>query len=320
MWREAMNMTRKKVVILLVAGISVIGCVLGLLLLRGDRPVDQGAERIAFTAQASPRFLGLLTTDYSLYVMNVDSPGLARVTRQGGYWLALSPTGDRIVYSRDDRLYIANTDGSGQPELVWDDTALTPAWSPDGSRIAFADYTSVNVLDLETGQVTQLTDESIRCWKPAWSPDGSRIALTRRPRYGRNRPPDDVGGIAVINADGSGFTQLTFYDSDSSPEWSPDGNRIAFVRDRDIYVMNADGTNVAALTHGALSTAPTWSPDGNRIAFVSYANSECGRRFADFPAFCTSEIHVMNADGSDVTVIRSERYEWVIDVAWCPQN
>jgi Tol biopolymer transport system component len=70
--------------------------------------------------------------------------------------------------------------------------------------------------------------------------------------------------------------------------WSPDGGRLAFVRDGDIYIVNADGTGVASITDGsAWDFAPAWSPDGTKIAF----SRENG---PNAPA----DVYVMNADGS----------------------
>jgi TolB protein len=82
---------------------------------------------------------------------------------------------------------------------------------------------------------------------PVWSPDGTRIALATYRQ--------DHWDIAVANADGSGYTQITSSPptlgvkpvNNVAPRWSPDGKSIAFVSDRDgawyIYVMNPDGSN-----------------------------------------------------------------------------
>ncbi len=95
--------------------------------------------------------------------------------------------------------------------------------------------------------------------------------------------------IYVMNSDGSGVEQLTDNDSvDTSPSWSPDGDRIVFTSDRDndeeiynLYAMNADGSGVEQLTDDCSNGDPAWSPDGSRIAFTSLG-----------------DIYVMNADGS----------------------
>ena len=163
----------------------------------------------------------------------------------------------------------------------------------------------------------RLTDNDDDDWDPAWSPDGQRIAfVSNRDERADQRIPfgpnlDGDNDISVMNADGSGVTQLTQNDDvlDWQPAWSPDGQRIAFVSDRDgdseIYVMNADGSDVTQLSqNGRWDGDPAWSPDGQRIAFVSDRDGD-------------SEIYVMNADGSDVTRLT---HDGGGDPAWSPDG
>jgi TolB protein len=96
------------------------------------------------------------------------------------------------------------------------------------------------------------------------------------------------GRIYRANADGTGIVQLTSGPNDDDPTWSPDGRRIAFIRQSDrrnewgnaephVYVMDADGTNVELLTSaGRFMRHPAWSPDGRKIAVAHGCNDGTG--------------------------------------------
>ena len=103
---------------------------------------------------------------------------------------------------------------------------------------------------------TQLTfTESLTNAHPTWSPDGSMIA------FSRSNLGMGVGGIWIMNADGSGSMQLTTGVVDDFPAWSPDGAKIAFrATGIGIAVMNADGTGVTPLTSTPSDAAPDWQP------------------------------------------------------------
>lgn len=105
---------------------------------------------------------------------------------------------------------------------------------------------------------------------PTWSPSGKQIAFASD----RNTRENDV---YVMNADGSGQTDIASVDGDDShsPSWSPDGSQIVFVRDlndaagEDLYVMNADGSDVHRIvTAPGFDNSPAWSPDGKLIAYA----------------------------------------------------
>ncbi len=116
--------------------------------------------------------------------------------------------------------------------------------------------------------------------------------------------------VYIMNADGTGVTQLTFGNSrEFDPVWSPTGQRIAVASDRDgnfhIYTMNADGTRVTQLTHNQFQDyAPAWSPDGKRIVFTS-------NRTGYF------EVFIMNADGSGATQLTHD-FATEVPTAWSP--
>ena len=166
-----------------------------------------------------------------------------------------------------------------------------PAWSPDGTRIAYTSTRDGNdeiyVMHADGSNPVQLTHPQYSDNRPAWSPDGTRIAFVSI-RDGNQRD------IYTMAADGSHVVRLTQHPAnDITPVWSPDGTRIAFASSRDdnweIYTMHADGSHVARLTHysSLFDLGPAWSPDGTRIAFSSRRDGN-------------TDIYTMAADGGNV--------------------
>jgi Tol biopolymer transport system component len=146
-----------------------------------------------------------------------------------------------------------------------------PAWSPDGTQIAFASDRSgtmnIYLMAVDGKNVRALTKGADICRAPAWSPDGKKIAYCRH-------VDNQLPVIYVMDADGGNPRRLTEEDS-YDPAWSPDGKRIAFTSYRSgtgfrLYVMDADGKNVSELTTNDNTFGyvyPAWSPDGKKIVF-----------------------------------------------------
>lgn len=253
----------------------------------------------------------------AVYSVNVDGSDLTRLVRplrESGSWSSdlapeLSPDGSKIAYTRGiatqtsgeaDHIHVIDSTGSGRPKQLTEGSftaTLWPTWSPDGSRLAFAqgegDSSSIWVMNANGKNGRALTEDDLvedatftPDEFPTWSPDGERIAYT-------TFLPDGNDDIFVMNADGSSPTRLTSgpeYDAD--PDWSPNGRLIAFSRDGDIYTMSPDGSGARQLTRGsARDGAPAWSRDGRWLAFARA--DESGTTFAG-----PSRIIVMRADGS----------------------
>jgi hypothetical protein len=208
-----------------------------------------------------------------------------------------SGTNGRIAYasgrSGNSELYSANSDGSAERRLTWTyDTEQEPAWSPDGTKIAYSRAPAgggrwrIWVMNADGSDQKQLTPTpdyfSADEIQPQWSPDGTQIAFAST--------QIDTYNVWVINADGSGLRRVTTFLS-NNPTWSPDGHQIAYVGANAIGVVNADGSNPHAITGpGGWAGAPSWSPDGSRIVF--YRNDDRG-----YPG----ELYLANTDGSNET-------------------
>jgi Tol biopolymer transport system component len=167
-------------------------------------------------------------------------------------------------------IFIVNADGTGLIRLtanrVNDDW---PAWSPDGTKIAFASHYQIYIMSQHGTGPTRLTYGDAFDIQPSWSPDGTKIAFSS----------DRTGNsdIYSMNADGTGVSQLTNDPgTDVRPAWSPDGAEIAFASDREltfgIYVMKADGSGQIGLPGPGDLLSPAWSPDGEMIAYLSNAS------------------------------------------------
>ena len=194
------------------------------------------------------------------------------------------------------------------------DSGVGGGWNPS-IKIAYVyryqGNKEIYVMEIGADKRIRITNDPNHDYMPAWSPDGSKIAFVTD-RDGLTSENNDE--IYVIDADGTNETRLTSslqptHNRDYDPRWSPDGNRIAFVSDRDgndeIYVMDADGANQTRLTSdGKRDWGPRWSPDGGRIAFISGRDG-------------TDTIYVMNADGTGQAKLVDD---WSLSLSWSPDG
>ena len=199
-----------------------------------------------------------------LTTINADGSGLRLLNTDSLYKAepAWSRDGTRIAWVHGDHIEVINADGSGRVTLA---PGNSPSWSPDGTRLVFSSGGQLYTMGSDGSGVTPLTEGFSNALYPDWSPTSDRIAFSGS--------RDGASGIYLIGADGSGVVQLTtaiLYDN--SLAWSPDGTRIAFNRmwrrntDGDIFVMHADGSGITKVTHFTGDT-PAWSPDGTKIVY-----------------------------------------------------
>lgn len=196
------------------------------------------------------------------------------VTRSSPTW---SPDRQRFAFlsnsfGRRD-LWTARADGSDARRVTFRDLpsgdVSTPAWSPDGSAIAFVRSGDIFVVFLQSMFEKRITTSGGR-W-PTWSPDSRLLA------YSSARQSSE--GIYVYDMHRGTESRISAEDMvDTHPSWSPVGNSIAFEATRDgnseIYVMDSDGTSVRRLTNSpSKDFGPAWSYDGNRLAFISTRNN-----------------------------------------------
>src|SRR5215204_1706423 len=209
-----------------------------------------------------------------------------------------------------------DADGSNQTNLTKtpDTNEGQPAWSSDGTRIAFTsdqdevgDFTDIWVMDADGSNQTNLTKtpdtpdaDNFHEYQPSWSPSGTQIVFVREiPGQVFSEQPD----IFVMDTDPTTDDAINLTDTDASesdPAWSPDGTKIAFagVRNQgsEIVTMDPDGQNEAILTGDSFEgddRAPDWSPDSTKVVFMK--QSQVGGCCEPW------EIWGVNSDGSGDT-------------------
>lgn len=197
-----------------------------------------------------------------IYAMDVDGGNETRITNNtvADDQPSWSPDGTKIVFTRAGspgrHIWTMNADGTGESQLT-NTSAIDsdPAWSPDGTKIAFVRGGGPPVPDIYvmntdgTGQVNLTNSSGTIERNPSWSPDGAKIAF-------------DVNAIVVMNANGTGSTQLTD-GGEQDPAWAPDGTKIVFQDNAtaEITTMNANGSEQSALTPAdTVGAAPDWQP------------------------------------------------------------
>lgn len=220
---------------------------------------------------------------------------------------------------------------SGPPGRVNEE----PAWSPDGSQIAFSSNRSGNydiyIMNSNGSNLRQLTSDPLASlyfvpgnaddYAPAWSPDGKRIAFVS----GNNKLSTSFVDTDIFIMDKDGQNIVRWKGSlpnsaDNYPNWSPDGCCIVFSSSpfpdvtgtgaADIFMASANSDNEAKITNltmlEAINSDPSWSPDGNRIVFASFKDESW-------------HIYAMNKNGSDFVQL-TNGLDSEYSPAWSPDG
>lgn len=229
-------------------------------------------------------------------------------------------------FSTQCDIWVMQADGTLQTNLTntLDLNETNPAWSPDGSKIAFMEgyefSTRLMVMNADGSNSTVITPDPSFQFYPSWSPAGTQIALVRQ------LPGETITiqfDIVILNADGSSEINITHSDFDEiDPAWAPDGSKIAFAGVRpemttdpdtgdvteaaqwEIVSVNPDGSGEQVLSAGDPGSPrsllleedrnPAWSPDSSRLVFASQLDDPCCDNW---------KILIMNRDGTGITLL-----------------
>ncbi len=243
---------------------------------------------------------GAVLARQSMNEPSVDTqPGVA-----GTPVAAVSGRG-KIAYSVDrgdgsgQSVWVMNADGSGARQLIAN--ASSPAFSPDGARIAYYHWSDgIYVANADGTNARKIVGETNAKYL-AWSHDGRWLAFSSQPGGKGNV------NIDVVFADGSGRRSAVI--GGTIPSWSPDDTEIVFQTcrgaDCGIYRANVQGGEAVRIA-GDLGGAPAWSPDGKRVVYHADTDS-------------VKQVFIVNADGTGRKQLTAG-IQVHVDPGWSPDG
>jgi TolB protein len=268
-------------------------------------------------------------------LQRVASPDPQFALVRTGTFPRYSPDGSQLTMSDTplglarNGILLLHADGSSRETLLDDPehSVVAPAWSSDGTRIAFGleRFSAVAgelgparlaLLEVASRAVTVLTDDGENAGFPSWSPDGTRIVFRRWTDSASSLHVFDLGtNSSTLLLEG--FGRVDF------PAWSPDGSAVLFTSDQggdqDLYTIDVGSRHIERLT---ITPGPdaqaSWSPDGQWIAFVSVRagyKDEAALNPGNLQA--AGDLYVMRRDGSDVRLLTENPFEEATP-GWAP--
>jgi Tol biopolymer transport system component len=294
---------------------------------------------------AFKRYLGADQTTSAIFLISRHGKGVRQLTQPAPGvrddqpdW---SPDGSKIVFERCDigcEVWMVSANGGDATRIGPDclrttppdcETRINPAFSPDGTRIAFGraygefngttrehlEVDTMNIDGSDVRTVKSFAPYSIRTGAGAWAPDGQRLVLELR-NTGIATPAYALA-LYVINIDGTDMRRLTpfSWNAGDHPDWSPDGNRILFRSRADetapgsqVYTVRPDGTGLKRLTHFRRPTrvlSSSFSPSGRSVT-VALSGTRT-----------QPDVFTMRADGTRLRAVTRTR-AWDSAPDWGP--
>ncbi|MDM7993843.1 MAG: hypothetical protein QUS11_11100 [Candidatus Fermentibacter sp.] len=274
--------------------------------------IEESGSRLRITADVTAGGEVLLTREYTassndLYTMVHALADDAVFALTGENGIASCRIAFVLRTSDGYSLACRGFDPRGYSALLRDTSVITtPAWSPDGSTIAFTSFRSDNgdlyAYDVAEARARRLLSRQGLNTTPCWTPDGASIAISAS--------AEGNAEIFLYSTGSGSVSRLTARSSiETSPAVSPTGQQVAFTSDRagspQIYVMDITGSGAARLNYAhGYCDSPAWSPRGDQIAYAARAGGAI-------------HIFVCRADGSEV---RQVTFEGSLneDPAWGP--
>ncbi len=238
-------------------------------------------SRVVFVSEQGPKDNRLKR----LAIMDYDGANLQYLTDSNTIVLAprFSPDGSRVLYTSYEtgqpQIYLLDVASVGRVALDTGGAAMSfaPRFSPDGQSVVFSlangGNTDIYTMNLNGGNLRQLTSAPSIETGPSFSPDGSQIVF-ESDRSGTQQ-------LYVMPASGGEATRISFGQGRySTPVWSPRGDLIAFTKQNKgrfhIGVMRTDGSDERLLTASFLEEGPSWSPNGRVIMFTRETQGPSG--------------------------------------------